>query len=77
MNGLFHDQFYILIVFLTGEISLSTLVFFLQCMFETIITVEVVIDFRIIKEGLGSVRLDTKMISLISNVYWTVHHCNS
>jgi len=55
MKGLFHDQFYIPIVFLTEEISLSTLFFFLQCMFETIITVEVVIDFRIIKEGLESV----------------------
>jgi len=51
MNGLFHDQFYIPIVFLTEEISLSTSFFSLQCMFETI----VVIDFRIIKEGLGSV----------------------
>jgi len=55
MKGLFHDQFYIPIVFLTEEISLSTLLFSLQCMFETIIIVEVVIDFRIIKEGLGSV----------------------
>jgi len=55
MKGLFHDQFYISLVFLIEEISLSILFSSLQCLFETIIIVEVVIDFRIINEGLESV----------------------
>ena len=54
MKGLLHDQFHILIVFLIEEITLSTLFFSLQCMFETKIIVEVVIDFKIIVEVFGS-----------------------
>jgi hypothetical protein len=55
MKDLLHYQFHVLIVFLTEEITLlSTLFFSLQCMFETKIIVEVVIDFKIIVEVLGS-----------------------